>query len=274
MLDHAAHADLVLLAAPALDPALQMDLDFLKDLQAEISDLPMIAIVTQVDRLRPIREWRPPYDWQNGDRPKEISIREATQYRASLLSQCPIVLPVATRSETRQHWGMEALSLAILDAIAPAKQLRLVRFFKNLDAQTIGAAKIIDHYTFQMATTQGLATFLKSPVLGFISTLATGSPTLALLLAEKIPVEQLPIVIGKLQLAYDLFNLLTADRLNPPSFDFRAIWGLLIENSALPEHNAWVFGHALTEYWTQSLTSEQLRSRFEHYLAVSQNVKK
>ena len=267
VLDHAAHADLVLLATPALDPALQMDLDFLRDLQAEIPDLPTIAIVTQVDRLRPIREWQPPYDWQTGDRPKEISIREATQYRASLLgSTCLMVLPIVTGDKTRQAWGVEALSLAILDSIAPAKQLRLARFFKSLEARTIGAAKIIDHYTFQMATTQGLTAFLKSPVLSFISTLTTGSPTLALLLAEKIPIEQLPVVIGKLQLAYDLYNLLTADQSNPPSFDFRAIWGLLLENSASPERTAWAFGHALTEYWTQSLTPEQLRSRFDYYL--------
>ena len=267
VLDHAAHADLVLLATPALDPALQMDLDFLRDLQAEISDLPTIAIVTQVDRLRPIREWQPPYDWQTGDRPKEISIREATQYRASLLgSTCLMVLPIVTGDKTRQAWGVEALSLAILDSIEPAKQLRLARFFKSLEARTIGAAKIIDHYTFQMATTQGLTAFLKSPILSFISTLTTGSPTLALLLAEKIPIEQLPVVIGKLQLAYDLYNLLTADQSNPPSFDFRAIWGLLLENSASPERTAWAFGHALTEYWTQSLTPEQLRSRFDYYL--------
>ncbi|MCY7273170.1 MAG: GTPase family protein, partial [Phormidesmis sp. CAN_BIN44] len=270
VLDHAAHADLVLLATPALDPALQMDLDFLRDLQAEIPDLPTIAIVTQVDRLRPIREWQPPYDWQTGDRPKEISIREATQYRASLLGQtCSLVLPIVTGDKTRQAWGVEALSLAILDSIEPAKQLRLARFFKSLEARTIGAAKIIDHYTFQMATTQGLTAFLKSPVLSFISTLTTGSPTLALLLAEKIPVEQLPVVIGKLQLAYDLFNLLTADQPNPPSFDFRAIWALLLENSASPERTAWAFGHVLTEYWTQSLTPEQLRSRFDDYLTVT-----
>ncbi len=270
VLDHAAHADLVLLVTPALDPALQMDLDFLRGLQADISDSPTIAIVTQVDRLRPIREWQPPYDWQSGDRPKEISIREATQYRASLLGQtCSGVLPIVTGGKSRQAWGVEALSLAILDSIEPAKQLRLARFFKSLEARTIRAAKIIDHYTFQMATTQGLTAFLKSPVLSFISTLTTGSPTLALLLAEKIPIEQLPVVIGKLQLAYDLFDLLTADQPNPPSFDFRAIWGLLLENSASPERTAWAFGHALTEYWTQSLTPEQLRSRFDDYLKIS-----
>jgi uncharacterized protein len=270
VIDHAAHADVVLLLTPALDPALQMDLDFLNDLKAEVKDLPTLAIVTQVDRLRPIREWQPPYDWRSGDRPKEISIREATDYRASVFGKtCSIVLPLVTGGDLRQSWGVEELSVALLDLIDPAKQLRLARFLKNLDARTIAAARLIDRYTFQMTTTQGLTAFLKSPILSFISTLTTGSPSLAFMLAEKIPIEQLPVVIGKLQLAYDLFNLLTPHQLNPPSFDLMSLWGLLLENSAPPDKNAWAFGHALTEYWTQSLTPDQLQSRFEHYLQVA-----
>jgi hypothetical protein len=35
---------------PALDPALQMDVDFLKQIKTEVEDLPTIAILTQVDR--------------------------------------------------------------------------------------------------------------------------------------------------------------------------------------------------------------------------------
>jgi uncharacterized protein len=264
VLDQAAHSDLILLVTPALDPALQMDLDFLKDVQSE-TELPIIAVVTQVDRLRPLREWQPPYNWRTGDRPKEISIREATDYRAEVLGQVR-VLPLVTGGEGRAAWGVEDLSVALLDAIAPAKQLRLARFLRNLDARTIAAARIIDRYTFQMTTTQGLATFLKSPILSFISTLTTGSPTLAFLLAEKIPVEQLPVVIGKLQMSYDLFNLLTANALNPPPFDLMALWGLLLENPASPDQNAWALGHALTEYWTQSLNADQLQTRFEYYL--------
>lgn len=267
VLDHAAHADLVLLVTPALDPALQMDLDFLKDLRSETANLPTIALVTQVDRLRPFREWQPPYDWRQGDRSKEISIREAAAYRSEVFADaCSLVLPLVTEGIDRQAWGVEELSVALLELIAPAKQLRLARFLKNLDARTIAAARIIDRYTFQMTTTQGLAALLKSPVLSFVSTLTTGSPALALALTEKIPVEQLPIVIGKLQMAYDLFNVLTANELNSPAFDFMSLWGLLLENSAAPDKNAWAFGHALTEYWTQSLTPEQLQSRFEHYL--------
>ncbi|AVH69681.1 GTPase family protein [Nostoc sp. 'Lobaria pulmonaria (5183) cyanobiont'] len=269
VLDYAINADLLLLATPALDPALQMDVDFLQDIKAEVADLPAIVIVTQVDRLRPIREWQPPYDWEWGDRPKEIAIREATEYRARLLGEfCNLVLPVVTSDSktSRVAWGVEALSLGLVDAIAPTKQLRLARFLRNLEARIVAAAKIIDHYTFQMTTTQGLTTLLKSPVLQFISTLSTGSPALAYMLAEQIPVEQLPIVIGKLQMGYELFSLLNSNSLN---FELLSLWPLLLENSASPDRNAWAFGHALVEYWTQNLTVKQLGQRFEYYLAIA-----
>ncbi|MBD6614670.1 GTPase family protein [Komarekiella sp. 'clone 1'] len=269
VLDYATNADLLLLVTPALDPALQMDVDFLQDMKAEVADLPAIAIVTQVDRLRPIREWQPPYDWEWGDRPKEIAIREATEYRAKLLRKFSnLVLPVVTGDTQtgRAAWGVEALSLGLVEAIAPTKQLRLARFLRNLEARTVAAAKIIDHYTFQMATTQGLTALLKSPVLQFVSTISTGSPKLAYLLAEQIPVEQLPVVIGKLQIAYELFSLLNTGNANPLNFELLSLWPLLLENSTSPEHNAWAFGHALVEYWTQNLTVEQLRERFKYYL--------
>ncbi|MBG1241373.1 GTPase family protein [Nostoc sp. NZL] len=272
VLDYAINADLLLLVTPALDPALQMDVDFLQDIKAEVADLPAITIVTQVDRLRPIREWQPPYDWEWGDRSKEIAIREATEYRAKLLGNfCNLVLPVVTGdSKTgRVAWGVEALSLGLVDAIAPTKQLRLARFLRNLEARTVAAAKIIDHYTFQMATTQGLTSLLKSPVLQFVSTLSTGSPTLAYVLAEQIPVEQLPIVIGKLQMGYELFSLLNTANPNPLNFELLSLWPLLLENSASPDRNAWAFGHAIVEYWTQNLTVEQLRERFEYYLSMT-----
>ncbi|MEH2177699.1 GTPase family protein [Nostoc sp.] len=269
VLDYAINADLLLLATPALDPALQMDVDFLQDIKAEIADLPAIVIVTQVDRLRPIREWQPPYNWEWGDRAKEIAIREATEYRAKLLGNfCNLVLPVVTGdSKTRRTaWGVEALSLGLVDAIAPTKQLRLARFLRNLEARIVAAAKIIDHYTFQMTTTQGLTALLKSPVLQFVSTLSTGSPALAYMLAEQIPVEQLPIVIGKLQMGYELFSLLNPNSLN---FELLSLWPLLLENSASPDRNAWAFGHALVEYWTQNLTVKQLGQRFEYYLSIT-----
>lgn len=268
VIDQAHQADLLLLVTPALDPALQIDIDFLKELKQAVHDLPAIAIVTQVDRLRPLREWQPPYDWQGGDRSKEISIREATQYRITQLGEfCDRVVPLVTAEQHsgRSPWNEDALSVVLIDCIDPAKELRLGRFLRDRQGRAAAAARIIDRFTLQMSTTQGLTALLKSPVLQFLSTLTTGSPALAYLLAEQIPVEQLPVVIGKLQMAYDLFSLLS-DSKDLRNFDLLSLWPLLLDNPSTPDRNAWAFGHALVEYWAQGLTVKQLETRFHEYL--------
>ncbi|MEM8505209.1 MAG: GTPase [Cyanobacteria bacterium P01_D01_bin.1] len=275
VIDYATEADVLLLVTPALDPALQMDADFLDEVRAEVTDLPAIAIVTQVDRLRPVREWSPPYHWQTGAWPKEKAIREAVSYRAEKLADyCQQVLPLVTSDQTqgRQAWGDQALGLALIEAIAPAKQLRIARFLRAQEVRSEAAAKIIDRITFQMSTTEGLAKLLKSPVLQFIATMTTGTPALGALLIEKIPVEEGPIVLGKLQMAYELFSLLSAGNAardsKASSFDLLALWPILTRSS--DQHSAsrraWAFGHALTEYWTQNIPINQLEERIEFYL--------
>ncbi len=267
VLAYAATADLLLLVTPALDPALQMDLDFLQALKQDLPDLSAVGIVTQVDRLRPIREWNPPYDWREGTQPKEKSIREATIYRAEQLGNiCDLILPLVTADHTsnRSPWNVEALSSELIQAIAPAKQLRLARFLRDIEVRSTAAAQIIDRYTRQMATTQGLTSFLKSPILQFISTMTTGNSTLAYILAGQIPVEQAPVVIGKLQMAYELYTLLSDDP-NVSNFDLRSLWSLLLENNDAGNNNVWAFGHTLIEYWTNNLNSEQLRDRYNFY---------
>ncbi|PSB58657.1 GTPase family protein [Chamaesiphon polymorphus] len=270
VLEYAGTADLLLLVTPALDPALQMDRDFLQELKQTAPDLPVITIVTQVDRVRPVREWTPTYDWQWGTRPKEVAIREATTYRSEFLAEyCDLVLPVVNSSNERSAWGLDTLSLALLEKIEPSKQIRLARFLSNLDARIVAAAQIIDRYSLQMTTTQGLTQLLKSPVLEFISTMTTGSPALAQLLAAQIPVEQLPVVVGKLQMAYDLHSLLNTSPNKAIKFDLLSLWPLLLNNSAAPNLNAYAFGHALVEYWTRSLSTEQFQERFEYYLQAN-----
>jgi small GTP-binding protein len=269
VISYAKNADLLLLVTPALDPALQMDLDFLQAININIPDLPIITIVTQVDRLRPLKEWQPPYNWQTGDRPKEIAIREAINYRLETFKTWgKKVFPLVTwdLKNNRNSWGVEQISLALIEEILPAKQLRLARFLRDQETRIQATAKIIDRYTFQMTTTQGVTALLKSPILQFISTLSTGSPALAYILAQQIPVEQLPVVIGKLQMAYDLFSLLNNDVNKKVSFDLLSIWTVILDNSASPERNAWAFGHSLVEYWIQNLTLEQLQKRYNYYL--------
>jgi hypothetical protein len=68
-------------------------------------------------------------------------------------------------------------------------------------------------------------------------------------------------------MAYDLFSLLSPGDAKTLNFDLLSLWSLLLDNSASPERNAWAFGHALVEYWTQKLAIEQLRQRFQYYLS-------
>lgn len=267
LLDQAAIADALILVTPAPDPALEMDRELLRAAQAEVSEQPVIAVVTQVDRLRPLREWQPPYDWQRGERPKERSIREAVAYRQEMLGDlCSVILPVVNRSEQqRPAWGLEPLAQALLEHIEPAKQLRLARFLRDLEARTAAATQVIDRYAFQMSTTQGLAALLKSPILQFLSTMMTGSPTLAVLLAEKIPVEQSPLVLGRLQMAYELFTLLKPSA-SLQNFDLLTLWPLLLEQSMGSSiQDAWAFGQTLIELWTHGLEPQSLKERYRFY---------
>ena len=275
VIDYANRADLLLLVTPALDPALQMDADFLQDMREEVADLKAIALVTQVDRLRPVREWSPPYHWRTGSWPKETSIREAVSYRAEQLDEyCQEVLPLVTRSEQRAAWGDDELAKVLVDALEPTKQLRLARFLRSQEARSVAAAKIIDRYTFQMTTTEGLAKLLKSPILQFVSTLTTGNPSLGLVLTQKIPVEELPIVLGKLQMAYELFSLLSEGGLRSASFDLLALWPRLLRNEGRsPDRTAWAFGHALVEYWSQGLAADKLGDRIDFYLAEQEKTR-
>jgi hypothetical protein len=69
-------------------------------------------------------------------------------------------------------------------------------------------------------------------------------------------------------MAYDLFSLLRNGENHSRNFDLLSLWSLLLENPATPDRNAWAFGHALVEYWSQNLTIEQLQERFNYYLNV------
>lgn len=179
VLEKAAEADLLLLVTPATDPALQMDRVFLEAVHSQMDDLPVISIVTQVDRLRPIREWFPSYDWQAGNQPKEKSIREAIAYRQEILGErCVAILPLVTADQGQERiaWGESDLSSVIMEQFEPAKQGKMARFLRDRNTRIQTAGKIIHQYAAQMGATQGLTALLKSPILGFLSTLMTVHP--------------------------------------------------------------------------------------------------
>ncbi len=265
VLDHARTCDLIFLVTPALDPALQMDLDILTDLRQQCHR-PIIVLVTQVDRLRPIREWDPPYNWETGDRPKELAIRDALTYRRDTFPPLDGLFPIVTYAPDRTPWGIDPIARHLIQSLEPNQQARLARFLTSLEAQAIAAETLIDRYRIQITTTQGLTALLKSPALTFLSTRLTGTPELGALLATQIPMEQIPLVVGKLQLAYELYNLLTAARSR--NFDLLALWDVLIESSGDGDRDARAFGRLMVEYWTEALPAHQLNPRLQALLAL------
>jgi uncharacterized protein len=152
----------------------------------------------------------------------------------------------------------------LLDLLPPAKQERLGRFLKSRTLRVSAAAGIIDRYSQRMTTQRGVTAFLKSPVLHVLAVITAGSPAYAPLLAEKIPAENLPLVIGKAQMAYDLYRLLEPSL----SLDWLKIWPLVTHHQGEPALNAWAFGQSLTAYWSQTLPVDQdLMAHFETYFA-------
>jgi predicted GTPase len=270
VLDKAMAADLILLVTPALDPALEADVAFLNAIDQTGDQVPCIGIVTQVDRLRPIREWAPPYDWQQGNRPKEQTIRAAVEYRQEQFGELvQQVLPVVTQSDTdgREAWGSDALAMQLVAAIAPAKSAKLAQFLRSREARITAATRLIERYAVQMSSGQGLVALVKTPLFAFLSARFTGTPELGTLLAQSIPAEQVPVVASKMMLTYELAELLQAQsRLFRPG-EILTLWPLLLKHSEQsPAQNAWAWGQALIEYWTKDLSVDALKSRFESYL--------
>lgn len=269
--------DVLLLVTPALDPALEPDLDVLARVQATAANVPVVILVSQVDRLRPLREWSPPYDWERGEMPKERSIRDAIAYRQERFRAFnPIILPIVTADiqQNRTPWGELELIQTLFTTIDPAKQVRLGRCLRDREGRIAAAYRIIDRYSALMATGQGIADLVKGPLLQFLSTTLTGSPAAAWLLAEKLPLEQSPVVLCKMQMAYELFSLMgdrpaLRDRLASPKLDLGRIWPLLLRCPPPLEQDAWAVGHTLVEYWSRdgnlSVGGPDIDTRYDYY---------
>jgi hypothetical protein len=274
VLEQTATADFVILVTPATDPTLQIDLEFLAALRLRSATVPIVAVVTQVDRLRPLREWTPPYNWQTGDRQKEQNIREAVTYRQSLLARaCLAILPVVTEDTAQQRtsWGIEALSQTLLDQIAPAQQSRLAQFLKDLNTRVQATSQVIERYVMQMGTQQGITALIKTPLLRFLSAQLTGSQSLGILLNQQIPLEQSPVLLGRMQMAYELFALLN-DKPGPFKLELLELWPLITALSPTPdatERDAWALGQTLVEYWTHSHSLEKPIQRYQYYQTTS-----
>lgn len=82
----------------------------------------LVSVVNQVDRLKPVDEWQPPYDLDNPTSAKAKIIAQALEYNQKLL-QPDIALPLAIAPEKAQ-FGLDALRQTLLERIADANNVQ------------------------------------------------------------------------------------------------------------------------------------------------------
>lgn len=90
---------------------------------------PIVVAATHIDQLRPPREWNPPYDFLDGNSPKEMSIRDAIDavshdFQVSLDRVAPVCLAPG-REYNIDDGLLPAIGAALADADR-AKFLRLI----------------------------------------------------------------------------------------------------------------------------------------------------
>ncbi|MGJ0429755.1 GTPase [Methylobacter sp.] len=125
--------DLVLLVCSATQAGREADAQFLTDLRnwfdqrLHRSMPPVLAIVTHIDQLRPLREWQPPYDVQAPQNEKACNIRDALETVSEALhiamSDC---IPISLQT-TGGVYNIDAIWAALADKWPESKRAQYLR---------------------------------------------------------------------------------------------------------------------------------------------------
>lgn len=130
MLNEMTQADLVLWVLKANQSARDLDKQlnnkfglFYADPKNVSSRKPLvIAVVNQVDKLKPLAEWQPPYDLENPSGAKANIIAQAVAYNQEILqSDITLALSIA---DNKEHLGVEALKQTLVGGITEANNVQ------------------------------------------------------------------------------------------------------------------------------------------------------
>jgi predicted GTPase len=166
-------SDLIFVVLHSRNPGRQADLEMLDGLRKwfesrpEIKAPPIIAVLTHADLLSPSLEWSPPYDWINGTRAKESSMRgAAAATREQLGDRVVSLVPVCTAAG--KEWNIET---GLIPAVANwLDEIRGVAFLRAIKAEA-DEGKIVRVFEQAMATGKVVAEQAKTA----LSKLLTGS---------------------------------------------------------------------------------------------------
>jgi len=143
----AQQADLIVMVASATNPAKSCDVDLLNDIRCRVESStksklpPVVVALTHVDRLSPVLEWAPPYNWQQPGSPKEQSIAGAVEYAEQVFEgHAAATVPISTRGN--HVYGVhEELIPAIVALLGEARACSLLRALHS-DVETGQIARL------------------------------------------------------------------------------------------------------------------------------------
>lgn len=137
-------ADLVLYVMDVRNQARGFDLELVRELEskARTREKPplVLGVLTHVDRLSPVLEWRPPYTWESPRSPKEESIRQALDYvRGIFGTSLAGLIPVCADFEGGRAFGVQEWLLpAMTELLGEARASSLLRVLHaELDAERL-----------------------------------------------------------------------------------------------------------------------------------------
>lgn len=139
LVDEAAEADLILWVSSAVRPDREIDAQALDAIRKLFADRPnrrrppMLLVVSNIDRLRPMQEWAPPYNLADLSSAKAASIRAAIEAAGSDLGFAAEDIVPACLDAKRGIYNVDAVWAEIMEQMPEAQRAQLVRTLQDID---------------------------------------------------------------------------------------------------------------------------------------------
>ncbi len=158
LIEEAAQADLILWVTSAVRADRELDSRALDAIRLHFAQRPnrrrppMLLVLSHVDRLRPMQDWKPPYDLADKTNPKAASIRAAIEAAGEDLGFSSDGIIPACLDRGIGVYNIDAVWAAIMEQMPEAQRAQLVRTLQDIDrgfdwrklrTQTLNAGRIL-----------------------------------------------------------------------------------------------------------------------------------
>ena len=106
---------------------------------------PLLIALNQIDKVKPSREWNPPYEWEtpsaDGDTEKSRNIKEKVslvknQFKSVVENRQMIVVPTMSDEEEGTIFGVDRFKLCLLEILPETTKFRFARTAKLAEKAT------------------------------------------------------------------------------------------------------------------------------------------